>query len=215
MTERTLSFYFDYISPYSYLGWHRLQAFAPEHGLVVELKPTLFAALLNHFGHIGPGEIPVKQRYIFKDCTRAAALLGVPFEPPASHPFNPLPSLRATLLDMDPETRTRLVTRLYAATWAESRDVGSPDVVSELASEVGVPDVLTRIQDPAIKKKLLDLGAEAIELGVFGVPSMVVDGEVFWGTDSFPHLERFLAGEDPVRPEDADRWASVKPSAKR
>jgi 2-hydroxychromene-2-carboxylate isomerase len=215
MTERTLSFHFDFISPYSYLAWHQLKAFAPKHGLRIEVKPTLLAGLLDHFGHKGPGEIPPKQSYIFKDCTRAAAALGIPFEPPASHPFHPLASLRATLLDTDEGVRQDLVTRLFDATWAESLDVGSPEVVAELASGVGVPDVLTRIQDPVIKKKLLRLGAEAIELGVFGVPTMIIDGELFWGTDSFPHLERFLAGQDPVRPQDAARWAAVKPSAQR
>jgi 2-hydroxychromene-2-carboxylate isomerase len=215
MTERTLSFYFDYISPYSYLAWHRLQTFAPKHGLVIEPKPTVFAGFLNEHGHKGPGEIGPKRIYMFKDCLRGAALLGVPFEPPATHPFNPLATLRASLLDMADDTRTALITRLYAATWAESRDVGSPEVVAALCAEVGVPDALERMQDPAIKKKLLDLGREAIALGAFGVPTMIVDGELFWGTDSFPHLERYLAGDDPIRPEDVARFAAVQPSAHR
>lgn len=215
MAERTLTFHFDYISPYSYLAWHRLQRFAPEHGLVVEPKPTVFAGLLNEHGHKGPGEIEPKRAYMFKDCLRGAALLGVPFEPPATHPFNPLPTLRATLLEMADDTRTALITRLYAATWAERRDVGAPEVVAELCGEVGVPDVLDGIQAPAIKKRLLDLGREAIAHGVFGVPTMIVDGELFWGTDSFAHLARYLAGEDPIRPGDAERWADVQASAKR
>ena len=147
--------------------------------------------------------------------TRAPGLLGVPFEPPATHPFNPLPSLRATLLDTDHDIRSELITRLYAATWAESRDIGSPEVVAAICDEVGVPDALARIQEPSVKKRLLDLGREAIAQGVFGVPTMLVDGELFWGTDSFQHLERFLRGEDPIQPGDAARWAGVQPSAKR
>ncbi|MGB5703427.1 MAG: DsbA family protein, partial [Polyangiales bacterium] len=161
------------------------------------------------------GEIEPKRVYMFKDCLRGAALLGLPFEPPATHPFNPLPSLRASLLEMDDDTRMALITRLYAATWAESRDIGSAEVVSALCAEVGVPNALERIQDPTIKKRLLDAGREVIAAGVFGVPTMIVDGELFWGTDSFPHLARFLAGDDPVRPEDSARWAAVQPSAKR
>jgi len=215
MAERALRFHFDYISPYSYLAWHRLQTFAPRHGLRVEPVPTLFAGLLNEHGHKGPGEIPPKRAYMFKDCLRGAALLNVPFHPPATHPFNPLPSLRASLLEMDDDTRASLVTRFYAATWAESRDIGSAEVVSALCAEVGVPDALVRIQDPAIKTRLLEVGREAIAAGVFGVPTMIVDGELFWGTDSFPHLERFLAGEDPIDPEDFGRWAAVVPSATR
>lgn len=215
MAERVLRFHFDYISPYSYLAWQRLRSFAPEHGLRVEPIPTVFAGFLNEHGHKGPGEIPPKRAYMFKDCIRGAAWLDVPFEPPATHPFNPLPSLRASLLEMEDETRAALITRLYAATWAESRDIGSAEVVSELCAEVGVRDVLERIRDPAIKKRLLDAGREAIAIGVFGVPTMIVDGELFWGTDSFPHLARYLAGEDPVQAEDPARWAAVQPSAKR
>jgi 2-hydroxychromene-2-carboxylate isomerase len=215
MALRVLHFHFDYISPYSYLAWYQLRAFARAHELSIEPKPTLLAALLNAFGHKGPGEIPPKRSYMFKDCIRAATQLGIPFEPPHSHPFNPLASLRATLLDMETETRRRLVTKLFDATWAEKRDVGSPEVVAEICAEVGVPDARERIQDPAIKERLFAANQRAIELGVFGVPTMIVDGELFWGTDSFPHLTRYLAGEDPVRSEDLAAWAAIPASAHR
>ena len=215
MDPRVLGFHFDYLSPYSYLAWNRLPRFTEPHDLRVEVKPTLLAALLNHLGHRGPGEIPPKRIYMFKDCLRAAAQLDLPFVPAFSHPFNPLASLRATLLDMDDGTRARLVTELFDATWAQGRDVGSPEVVSEICADVGVPDALERIGDPAIKQRLWDASQQAIELGVFGVPTMIVDGELFWGTDSFVHLERFLAGNDPVRPEDVERWHAVPGTAQR
>lgn len=215
MADRALSFYFDYISPYAYVAWHRLQTFAPEHGLTVAVQPTLFAALLNAHGHKGPGEIAPKRAYMFKDCARLAAGFGLPFEPPASHPFNPLPSLRASLLDMEEATRAKLVTRLYAATWAERRDVGSAAVVAELCAGLGISDAAERIANPAVKRRLREVTEGAIEMGVFGVPTFVVDSELFWGNDSFPHLARFLDGKDPIRPGDAERWARVEPSAER
>jgi 2-hydroxychromene-2-carboxylate isomerase len=215
MPQRVLRFHFDYLSPYSYLAWHRLGDFAQEHDLHVEPKPTLLAALLNHLGHKGPGEIAPKRIYMFKDCLRGAAQLGVPFVPVSSHPFNPLASLRATLLEMDGDTRHRLVTKLFNATWAESRDVGSPEVVAEICTDAGVPDALERIKEPAVKQRLLDENYAAIERGVFGVPTMAVDDELFWGTDSFPHLARYLAGDDPVRPEDVEAWLAVRGTAKR
>ena len=140
MPERHLQFHFDYISPYSYLAWQRLGDVARRHDLRVDLKPTLLAALLNHWGHKGPGEIPSKRIYMFKDCLRAAAAWGIPFAPPFSHPFNPLASLRATLLEMDDGTRQNLVTRLFAATWAESLDVGSPDVVARICADTGADE---------------------------------------------------------------------------
>lgn len=215
MPSRVLRFHFDYISPYSYLAWHQVGELARQYDLVVEPKPTLLAALLNHLGHRGPGEIPPKRIYMFKDCLRAAARLNVPFVPVFSHPFNPLPSLRATLLDMDDETRLGLVSKLFDATWAESRDVGSAEVVAEICAAAGVPEVLERIQEPTIKQRLRTANDEAIELGVFGVPTMTVDGELFWGTDSLPHLERYLDGSDPVRPEDVESWLAVPATAQR
>jgi 2-hydroxychromene-2-carboxylate isomerase len=215
MSTRVLRFHFDYISPYSYLAWQQLRDVAQKHDLRVEPKPTLFAGLLNHFGHKGPAEIQPKRIYMFKDCLRAAAQLGVPFAPVHSHPFNPLPSLRATLLDMDEDTRARLVTQLFHATWAESRGLGSAEVVAEVCADAGVPNALERIQDPKIKQRLRDASRDAIELGVFGVPTMIVDDELFWGTDSFPHLERYLAGDDPVRPEDVEAWLAVPATAQR
>ena len=215
MPSHALGFYFDYISPYSYLAWCQLDGLARRHDLRVEPRPTLFAALLNHFGHKGPAEISPKRIYMFKDCLRNATRLGVPFEPVNTHPFNPLPALRATLLDMDEELRQRLVTRLFEATWAESRDVGSAEVVAEVCGELGIPDARERVRDPAIKQKLVNASQAAIEAGVFGVPTMIVEGELFWGTDSLPHLERYLAGQDPVKAEDVERWDAVPASARR
>jgi 2-hydroxychromene-2-carboxylate isomerase len=215
MSSRVLRFHFDYISPYSYLAWQQVGELAQQHDLRVEPKPTLLAALLNHLGHKGPGEIAPKRIYMFKDCLRVAARLNVPFVPVFSHPFNPLASLRATLLDMEDETRLVLVTKLFDATWAESRDVGSAEVVAEICAAAGVPDVLERIREPTIKRRLRTANDEAIELGVFGVPTMIVDDELFWGTDSFPHLERYLEGGDPVRPEDVESWLAVPATAQR
>lgn len=215
MMPRPLRFHFDYLSPYSYLAWHRVERVVREHDLRVEPKPTLLAALLDHLGHKGPGEIPPKRAYMFKDCIRAAALLEVPFVPVYSHPFNPLPALRATLLDMEEETRVDLVGRLFHATWGKSLDVGSPDVVGQICARAGVPNAVERIRDPAIKQRLRDASDSAVAAGIFGVPTMIVDGELFWGTDSIPHLVRYLEGNDPVREEDLAKWHAVPASAQR
>ena len=79
----------------------------------------------------------------------------------------------------------------------------------------GIPDARERVRDPAIKQKLINASQAAIEAGVFGVPTMIVEGELFWGTDSLPHLERYLAGQDPVKAEDVERWDAVPASARR
>jgi 2-hydroxychromene-2-carboxylate isomerase len=215
MPSGVLRFCFDYLSPYSYLAWQEIPGLARRYDLQLEPMPVLLAGLLNHHGHKGPGEIPPKRAYVFKDCLRRAACLGVPFNPPFSHPFHPLPSLRVTMLDMDEERRLELVTRLFAATWAEGRDVSSTEVVGAICNEVGVPSALERVRDPVVKQRLKDTTAKAIQLGVFGVPTMLVGDELFWGTDSFQHLEGYLAGDDPVAATDLRAWEAIPLSAVR
>ena len=215
MPTRVLRFYFDYLSPYSYLAWQEIPALARRNDLQLEPTPVLLAALLDHHGHKGPGEIPPKRAYMFKDCLRRAAALGTPFNPPFSHPFHPLLSLRVTILDMEKARRVELISRLFAATWAEARDVSSTEVVGVICDEVGVPDALERVQDPVVKQRLKDTVTKAIELGVFGVPTMLVGNELFWGTDSFRHFKNYLAGEDPIATTDLEAWDGVRPSAVR
>ena len=215
MSSRVLRFYFDYLSPYGYLAWQDMPAIAGRYDLRLEPTPILLAGLLNHHGHKGPAEIPSKRRYMFRDCIRRAAARDVPFNPPFTHPFHPLLSLRATLLDMEPAQRIELVTRLFAATWAEGRDVSTTEVVGTICEELGIPDALERVQDPMVKQKLRDVTTEAIDRGVFGVPSMMVDDELFWGSDSLEHFEDYLSGQDPVAKNDYAGWDAVQSSATR
>ncbi|MCP4807424.1 MAG: 2-hydroxychromene-2-carboxylate isomerase [Proteobacteria bacterium] len=209
--------YFDFISPYAYLAWTQVHALAERHGRTVEPVPVLFAAMLNHWGHKGPAEIPPKRMYVFKDVLRTAHMLGLPLAPPPSHPFNPLLALRVASLDMPEETRRALIDALFGATWGGGPGVTSPTVVGQLASGHGVDDAVERAAAPDVKARVKDNTAAAIEAGVFGVPTVICDGELFWGYDSFGHLDRFLADEDPLpRSEELlERWSSVAPSAER
>src|SRR5580704_13383371 len=120
---KTMSFYFDFISPYAYLAWTQIHAIASRHCCEVVPKPILFAALLDANGQKGPAEIPSKRIYTFKDVIRSAARLGVPLAAPASHPFNPLLALRVASAEIDVQRRRPLIDALFTATWVESVDV--------------------------------------------------------------------------------------------
>lgn len=210
-----LRFCFDFISPYAYLAWHGIHDLADHHGREVEPVPVLFAALLNHHGNVGPAEIPAKRVYVFKDALRHAARLGLHLEPPPTHPFNPLPALRLCCLELPPETRRELVTRLFERAWGGAGGLEDLAGLQALCRELGIADAAARIQDPEIKERLKARTAEAIEAGVFGVPTVLAEGELFWGFDSFVHLDRFLAGEDPDLAGPLARWADLKASARR
>lgn len=192
----TLRFQFDFISPYAWFAWHDLPALAARYGRTIEPIPVLFAAMLDAHGQLGPAEIPSKRRYTFKDCVRTARRLGIPFEAPPAHPFNPLTALRVASL---PDATPALITDLYAEVWCGGRGVSDPAVVAEIAARHGLPDALEQAAQPAIKALLRDRTDAAISEGVFGVPSIWADGELFWGHDSLPNLEHHLAG-NPLEP---------------
>ncbi len=204
---KKIQFLFDFISPYAYLAWTQIHALAERNGAEVEPVPILFAALLNTLGQKGPAEIPPKRVYVFKDAYRKAHALGVPLAPPATHPFNPLPALRA--VTAFPERR--LIDALFRATWVEGRRVDLPEVVLDIASEAGFAVEIT----DAVKAQLKANTERALASGAFGVPTMLVEGELFWGVDSLPHLEAFLQGRDPVPADAFARWGGILPSASR
>ncbi len=176
-----IRFLFDYVSPYSYLASTQVRAVAARHGRDVEAVPVLLAPMLNASGARGPGEIPLRREYMFWDVERLARMLGVPIAPPATHPFNPLTALRATGCVPDGEQRWRLVHALFEASWVGGLRVDRPEVVASTAIEIGLDGaaLLEQAASPGSKDRLRTVTEDAIAAGVFGVPTLLVDGELF------------------------------------
>jgi 2-hydroxychromene-2-carboxylate isomerase len=186
---RTLDWYFDFVSPFSYLCLHRFKEL-PE-GIAITYRPVLFAGLLNHWGQKGPAEIPAKRRWTYRWCTWWASELGVPFHFPASHPFNPLQHLRLALAC---ESRPDAVKRIFDWIWMSGENANDPRRFEGLCRELGVDPA--RLSGEQVKAALKKNTEEAVAFGIFGVPSFAIDGEVFWGADSIGFLREFL--RDPA-----------------
>jgi 2-hydroxychromene-2-carboxylate isomerase len=197
-----IRFYFDYISSNAYLAWTRMPGLAERFGRRIEPVPVLFAGLLEAHGQLGPAEVPPKAYWTWRNNLRKAALLGVPLRPPRFHPFHPLVSLRVSSLPMPDAERAALVDALFRAVWVESRNVGEPEVVAEVANAAGLrgAELVAAARQPEAKAALRRQTDQAIAAGVFGVPSMCVGDEVFWGYDDLPYFELVLAGRDPLPP---------------
>jgi 2-hydroxychromene-2-carboxylate isomerase len=209
---RVLRFYFDYISPYAYLAWTQVRAL----GVEVEPHPILFAALLDANGTRGPAEVPARRRYIIRDIVRIAHRFGVPVVAPPAHPFNPVLALRVTALDMAPAQRSALIDALYRAAWATGVGITEASVVQRIASEVGLPgDAVKRAQEADIKARIRAGSDDAVARGMFGVPTMLVDDQMFWGCDSLPHLAYYLAHGDVVSAEMIATWEQLPAGAVR
>jgi 2-hydroxychromene-2-carboxylate isomerase len=187
---KQIDWYFDFISPFSYLASASLQRL-PD-GVELRARPILFAGLLQHWDTRGPAEIEPMRRFTFRHIRWLADRDGIELNLPPIHPFNPLRLLR---LCIALGSEVALAQRLFRFVWAEGRSADDPDHWQALLAELGAADADQAIARPEIKEKLRRNTAEALEAGVFGVPSFVADGEVFWGYDAIDFLLAWL--EDP------------------
>jgi 2-hydroxychromene-2-carboxylate isomerase len=215
-----IRFLFDFLSPYAYLAWAQVHATAERAGATVEPVPVLFAALLNAHGQKGPAEIPPKRVYIFKDAYRRAKGLGLRLSMPPTHPFNPLLALRAASLPAPAPARRRFIDALFAATWGGGRGIEGPAEVAAAAAAAGLDGaaLVAEAQTPEAKARLRQQTDDALAAGAFGVPTMLVGDELFWGFDALGHVEAYLRGEDPLAEASPDllaRWTAISPSANR
>ncbi len=186
-----IDWYFDFISPFSYLASASLERL-PE-GVELRARPILFASLLQHWDTLGPAEIEPMRRFTFRHIRWLADRDGIELELPPQHPFNPLKLLRlCVLLGAD----VAIARRLFRFVWAEGRSADDPEHWQALLAELGVPDADERIATAEIKDCLRLNTERALEAGVFGVPAFVVDGEVFWGYDAMDFLLAFV--ENPA-----------------
>ncbi len=188
---KTIDWYFDYISPFAYLvseNLHRLPA-----GVELRPIPILFAGLLQHWHTKGPAEIEPMRRFTFRHISWMAQRDNIPLTLPPAHPFNPLKLLR---LCIALDSRLEVAQRLFRFVWAEGRSAEDSEHWQALCAELGIEDADQRIADDAVKSALRHNTERAIEIGLFGVPSLVVDGETFWGYDAFDFLLDYLA--DPA-----------------
>ena len=157
-------------------------------------------------------------RWMWKNVLRKTALLRIAINPPAFHSFNPLLALRVSSLPLGAAERTRLIDALFHAVWADGLHVSDPAVVEAVAAGASLPGaaLVSQAEQPEAKARLREQTAEALSRNVFGVPTMLVGDELFWGYDDFPYLELFLAGKDPIDPAAWRKWSDPpRPSAVR
>lgn len=193
-----VQFYFDFISPYSYLASEQIDGIARRHGRTVDRRPILLGiTMFKVMGLKAIPETPLKGPYAAHDWRRFARLLGLPSAPAAQVFLPPLPPLRAFvwLKSQDPPLADEFARRVFRAHWGEGRDMGDRAALLALAAGLGVhaEDMAAAIESDDVKALLRSQVNEAIAAGVFGSPTFVVDGEMFWGADRMDQVDRWLA----------------------
>lgn len=209
---RRADWYFDFISPYAYFGLLQLEKIQAEKPGEIEVHyhPILFAELLRQCDQKGPAEIPAKRAWTYRWCTWLAQDQGVPFRFPAVHPFNPLPYLR---LCIAAGNTPDVIKAIYEALWTTGADPNDESLIAELAESLQVD--LSQLRDPDVKNSLREETEAAIARGLFGVPSLLINEELFWGADASDFVRAYLADPSIVDSAEMQRVATLPVGATR
>ena len=212
---KEISFYFDFLSPFSYFAWLKLGSLKSELGLKVDMKPVALGPLLNHWQIKGPGEVTPKREFLLKQMLRYADSNGIPFTTPKTHPFNSLYALRLSLNGVAGEHQDRVIETFWKAGWQTRIDMGEPDELLKVLREADLPadELYEKSFSREAKAELKNNIQEAISFGAFGVPSFVYNGELFWGADSMTDLKNFILGKDNLDREKLEMILSSTPRA--
>ncbi len=186
-----INFYLDFLSPYAYLAFERLPQVLSGLSYRVSHKPVLLSALLQR--QRGPVEIAHQREWTYRHVLWLAQQHGIRLELPASHPFNPIALLRLALAcNAQGQPNRHATGAVFRHVWHGGAEASDGPRLQALTAQLAPERAADSTE---VKAQLHAHSDEALALGVFGVPSFVVDGKLFWGLDALPMLRAYLAGE--------------------
>lgn len=198
-------FFFDPVSPFAFLMWKRLRD--DDLGLEIRPVPVLLGALLNHWGLIGPAQVPPKRAQTYRMCQWLAARNGIALRFPDTHPFRSVEALRL-LIALD--VRADAVDAVFEAVFAQGRDLTDGAQLEKLGSALGLCDAQDRIASADVKDGLRANTEAAIARGVFGVPTLTLGEELFWGFDTLDMVRDYLADPKLFRTAEMQRVRTLE-----
>lgn len=191
-----IEFYFDFLSPYSYVAW----TWVREQNYNFEYIPVSIPSIVAHYETKGPAQIRPKRNYLFKDLLRFTKLNSIAFTTPKNLPFNALYALRLSLSSVAGAEQKRLIDVIYRTGWEKGLDIGDDSLLREILiqEKFSCDDLFSKMEAKEARVELKKNIERAINNDVFGVPTFIVNGELFWGNDSIKYLEMYLKNEDPL-----------------
>ena len=195
--SKTLEFYFDFGSPTAYLAYKRLLQLSDEYGLAVEYKPMLLGGIFKATGNTSPVAIPAKGAYMMQhDLPRFAKRYGVPLNFNPHFPINTLNLMRGAIAAQRLECLDAYLAAMYDAVWVDGKNMGEGEVIAAALDEAGLDAqaIMALSQDPEVKAELISNTEAAVERGLFGAPTLFMDGEMYFGQDRLDFIEAALQG---------------------
>ncbi len=193
---KSVEFYFDLGSPYSYLAYYHLLQIAEQQEIQIVYKPILLGGVFKATGNRSPIEIPVKGVYSILDMQRWAEYYQIPMQMNPHFPMNTLTLMRiltgVQLLHV--EKFEQVLKLLFDAMFGTPQNLNEPNVLAEVLKPSGfsVEDIMSMVQSDVVKQKLITETEQAIQRGLFGAPTFFVGDEMYWGQDRLHFVEQAL-----------------------
>ena len=192
--SKHVDFYYDFISPASYLAWTQLEKLKADTGATINYKPMLLGGVFKASGNTSPITNQAKWEWISKDFQRYADKYQVPYQLNPHFIFSTVTALRGALWAQAAGRIEDYNTAMYTAAWADGKDLSDKEVLSEIleTADFDPAEVLEATSQPEIKEALIQATNEAVKNGVFGAPTFIVGNELHFGQDRLEWVEAAL-----------------------
>ena len=181
---KSIDFYFDFVSPYSFLAHKRIRKIENEEKIKFIYKPILLGGLHNLIGITAPAFINPKAKFMVKDCRMVANKFDIKFKFNSKFPINSLNLLRG-LLSINSDRKKTYINNFFDAYWQDGLNLNEEKIITTILRKCKIKqaDFRKEINNQKIKNKLKKLTQDAFKKDIFGAPTFVVNKKIFWGQD--------------------------------
>tara|TARA_B100001123_G_scaffold431793_1_gene553778 strand:+ start:948 stop:1532 length:585 start_codon:yes stop_codon:yes gene_type:complete len=182
--SKSLDFYFDFISPYSYLAHAKIQKLELQKKIKINYKPILLGGLHNLFGITAPALIKPKKKFLIQDCEMVAKRFNINFKFNNKFPINSLHLMRG-LLTINEDIKEKYINSFFEAYWASNIDLSNKKEINKILATLKINETIffEKLEEQKIKDLLKNFTQEAYNNEIFGAPTFVVNKKIFWGQD--------------------------------
>ena len=183
--NRSFDFFFDFISPYSYLAHKQIRKLENENNLIINYKPILLGGLHKLAGVTAAAFIPSKTKYMIRDCKMIAEKHNIKFKFNTNFPINSIAMMRGAFLAQNKKKLNQYIDLFFDAYWKDGLNLNDDKILNSILTNLSIDfnEFQLIISDKKIKNKLIDETNDAYNKGVFGAPSFIVNNKLFWGQD--------------------------------
>tara|TARA_B100001063_G_scaffold244187_1_gene276396 strand:+ start:1223 stop:1810 length:588 start_codon:yes stop_codon:yes gene_type:complete len=183
--NKSFEFYFDFISPYSFLAHKQIRKLEKKNSIKIKYKPILLGGLHNLHNIKAPAFIPAKAKFMIRDCKMIAEKNGVKFKFNSYFPVKTVNLMRGVFIAEEDDFKSFYIDNMFDSIWQNGFNMNDQNIIDKILKNIQVnpKTFFLRSTTQNIKEKLKNNTNEAYEKGIFGAPTFLINNKIFWGQD--------------------------------